>query len=181
MWGALSDTGWVCQSQSLLILDGAVVLRLESRETHHIWMSQIQNSPNLEDQFPYLYPTGTGKPDYTPQHWVTFPLSPNARRCAMKLFHPASTQGSATNMCEWCWYMGSVYRDKSAGRATRIRDSKVKLFPLLRDVFWWEKHWLWMSFLYPPFGQSWRNRKSILRTPCCIQLHTHHKQRKTSS
>jgi hypothetical protein len=45
--------GWVCHSQLLLALASAVNLRSESRETHHhILLSQIGDSPNLEGQVP---------------------------------------------------------------------------------------------------------------------------------
>jgi hypothetical protein len=37
----------------LLVIASAVILRSESRETHnHILLSQIRDSPNLEDQVP---------------------------------------------------------------------------------------------------------------------------------
>jgi hypothetical protein len=43
--------GWVCRLQLLLVLASAVILRFESRGTHdHILLSQIRDSPNLEDQ-----------------------------------------------------------------------------------------------------------------------------------
>jgi hypothetical protein len=45
--------GWVCRLQLLLALASAVILRFESRGTHnHILLSQIRDSPNLEDQVP---------------------------------------------------------------------------------------------------------------------------------
>jgi hypothetical protein len=43
--------GWVCRLQLLLALASAVILRSESRGTHdHIFLSQIRDFPNLEDQ-----------------------------------------------------------------------------------------------------------------------------------
>jgi hypothetical protein len=45
--------GCVCRLQLLLALAIAVILRSESRGTHdHILLSQIQDSPKLEDQVP---------------------------------------------------------------------------------------------------------------------------------
>jgi hypothetical protein len=45
--------GWVCHLQLLLALASAVIHGSESRETHnHILLSQIRDSPNLEDQVP---------------------------------------------------------------------------------------------------------------------------------
>jgi hypothetical protein len=49
---------WICCLQLLLVLARAVILSSESRGTHdHILLSQIQNSPKLEDQVPVLIPT----------------------------------------------------------------------------------------------------------------------------
>jgi hypothetical protein len=45
--------GWVCRLQLLLVLANAVILKSESRRTHDdILLSQIPDSPNLEDQVP---------------------------------------------------------------------------------------------------------------------------------
>jgi hypothetical protein len=44
--------GWVCSLQLLLALSSAVILRSESLGTHHILLSQIRDSPNLEGQVP---------------------------------------------------------------------------------------------------------------------------------
>jgi hypothetical protein len=45
--------GWVCHLKLLLVLASAVILRSESRGTHdHSLLSQIRESPNLEDQAP---------------------------------------------------------------------------------------------------------------------------------
>jgi hypothetical protein len=50
--------GWVCRFQLLLVLASAVIHRSESRGTYdHILLSQIRESPNLEDQVPvFIYP-----------------------------------------------------------------------------------------------------------------------------
>jgi hypothetical protein len=45
--------GLVCRLQLLLVLASAVILRSESRWTHdHILLSQIRDSPNVENQVP---------------------------------------------------------------------------------------------------------------------------------
>jgi hypothetical protein len=45
--------GWVCRLQLLLILVSAVILRSESFGVHdHILLSQIRDSPNLENKIP---------------------------------------------------------------------------------------------------------------------------------
>jgi hypothetical protein len=55
--------GWVCRLQLLLVLASAVILSSESRGTHdHILLSQIRDSPNLEDQVPIFIPPGTEGP-----------------------------------------------------------------------------------------------------------------------
>jgi hypothetical protein len=55
-------------------------LDLEYSGTHdHILLSWIQESPNLEDQVPYSYPSGIGWSSYTPRHWVPFSSPPMTR------------------------------------------------------------------------------------------------------
>jgi hypothetical protein len=46
--------GWVCHLQLLLVLASAVILRSKSCRTHHVLLSQILDSPNLEGQVPVL-------------------------------------------------------------------------------------------------------------------------------
>jgi hypothetical protein len=54
---------WVCRLQLLLGLASAVILRSESRGIHdHILLSQIRDSPNLEDKVARLHPPGIGFP-----------------------------------------------------------------------------------------------------------------------
>jgi hypothetical protein len=67
--GAPSLTrGSVCRLQLLLVLASVVILGSESHGTHdHVSLSQIWDSPNLEGRSPYLYPSGTGWPSYTPR------------------------------------------------------------------------------------------------------------------
>jgi hypothetical protein len=42
-------------------------------EDGSILLSQIWDSPNLEDRSPHLFPPGAGWPSYTPRHWVGAP------------------------------------------------------------------------------------------------------------
>jgi hypothetical protein len=45
--------GWVCLLQLLLGIASLLIFRSESRRTHgHILLSQIQDSPSLQDQVP---------------------------------------------------------------------------------------------------------------------------------
>jgi hypothetical protein len=37
---------------------------------------------------PYLYPPGTGRPGYTPRHWVPFSSPPTTRRAIAEVFDP---------------------------------------------------------------------------------------------
>jgi hypothetical protein len=69
--------GRVCNllEQLLLSLARAVTLGSKSCRTHgHILLSHLRR-PTWRARFPYLYPTGTGWPSYSPGHWVAF-LSP---------------------------------------------------------------------------------------------------------
>jgi hypothetical protein len=52
-WPPFLTRGWVCRLQVLLGFASVVILRSESLGTHdHILLSQIRDSPNLEDQVP---------------------------------------------------------------------------------------------------------------------------------
>jgi hypothetical protein len=53
----------VCRLQLMLVLASAVILRSDSSKIH----KPIPDSPNLEDQVPYLYPPWTRWCCYTPQ------------------------------------------------------------------------------------------------------------------
>jgi hypothetical protein len=79
--------GWVRSLQLLLVLASTVILSSDSRGTRdHILLSQIQDSPNLEGQVPYLRPPGTGTPSYTPRHWVPVSSPPTTRRVMVEVF-----------------------------------------------------------------------------------------------
>jgi hypothetical protein len=85
--------GYVCRLRLLLAVASAVIFGSESRGTHdHILLSQIRDTPQPGGRSPYLYPTGTGWPSYTPRHWVPFSSPPTIRRAAVDVFEPASTR-----------------------------------------------------------------------------------------
>jgi hypothetical protein len=92
--GALSLTRErVYRLQLLLVLASAVILGSESRGTRdHILLSQVRDSPKLEDQVPI--PPGTGWPSYTPRHCIPFSSPPMTRRATVEVFEHASTRGS---------------------------------------------------------------------------------------
>jgi hypothetical protein len=65
-----------------------LLLGRSPRRTHdHILLSHLRlPQPAGPGRSPYLYPTGTGWPSYTPGHWVPF-LSPlTTRRAAVEVF-----------------------------------------------------------------------------------------------
>jgi hypothetical protein len=47
--------------------------------------------PTWRTRSPYLYPSETGWPGYTPRHWVPF-SSPPTRRATVEVINPASTR-----------------------------------------------------------------------------------------
>jgi hypothetical protein len=52
---------------------------------------RFQTFPTWRARSPYLYPRGTGRPGYTPRHWVPFSSPPTTRRATVEVFDPAST------------------------------------------------------------------------------------------
>jgi hypothetical protein len=53
---------------------------------------RFETPPTWRARSPYLYPPGTGCPNYTPRHWVPFSSPPTARRATVEVFDPASTR-----------------------------------------------------------------------------------------
>jgi hypothetical protein len=47
-----------------------------------------------------IYPPGTGRPSYTPRHWVPFSSPPKTRRAGVEVFEHASTRGYAQALWE---------------------------------------------------------------------------------
>jgi hypothetical protein len=86
--------GRVCNLLLLLVLASAVPFLSESCGTlDHILLSQFLRLPQTwRTRSPYLYPTGTGWPRYTPGHCVPFPLPLTTRRATVKVFNPSSTR-----------------------------------------------------------------------------------------
>jgi hypothetical protein len=98
--------GLVCRLQLLLVLASAFILRSKSRRTHdHLLLSQIRDSPNLKPRFPYLYPPGTGWPNYIPRHWVPFPSPSTTRRATVEvirtLLHTLEGQSAMPWRVNW--------------------------------------------------------------------------------
>jgi hypothetical protein len=82
--------GRVCRLQLLLVLASAVILRSDTSGTHdHILLSDSR-PPTWRARSPYLYPTRTGWPVYTPSNWVPFLSPPTTRRATVEVFDPAS-------------------------------------------------------------------------------------------
>jgi hypothetical protein len=77
-WHLLSSSG----GHPLWREDGSVICSaithwLEScRTQNHILLSHLRLSSTWRARSPYLYPSGTGCPSYTPMHWVYLYSSP---------------------------------------------------------------------------------------------------------
>jgi hypothetical protein len=69
---------WALPEQSLLGRSPA--------EPTAICYCLILDSPTWRARFPYLYPSGTGWPSYTPAYWVPFMSPLTTRRAAVELF-----------------------------------------------------------------------------------------------
>jgi hypothetical protein len=55
---------------------------------------RFETRPTWIARSPYLYPTRTGWPGYTPKHWVPFSSPPTTHRSTMEVFDAASPHGS---------------------------------------------------------------------------------------
>jgi hypothetical protein len=78
----------------LLALASAVILRSDSRGTHdHILLSQIRDSPNLEDQVLVFISPRKRVAQLYPQALGSLSSPPTAPRAKMEVFEPASTRG----------------------------------------------------------------------------------------
>jgi hypothetical protein len=87
--------GWACRLQLLLALASSVILRSESRGTHdHILLSQIRDSPHLEDQVPVFISPMNRVARLYPRHWIPFSSPPTTRRATVEVFDPASTRAN---------------------------------------------------------------------------------------
>jgi hypothetical protein len=53
---------------------------------------------------PYLYTPGTGRPDYTPRHWIPFPSPRTTDRATVEVFDPASRLQSSTVFSSYIAY-----------------------------------------------------------------------------
>jgi hypothetical protein len=54
---------------------------------------RFETLPTWRARSPYLYPPGTGWPDYIPMHWVPFSFLHMTRRATVEVLDPASTRG----------------------------------------------------------------------------------------
>jgi hypothetical protein len=52
---------------------------------------RFETPPTWRARSPYLYPTGTTWPGYTPRHWVPFSSPSTTRRATVEVFDRAST------------------------------------------------------------------------------------------
>jgi hypothetical protein len=55
--------------------------------------------PTWRAKSPYLYPSGTGWPGYTPRHWVSFSSPPTNRRAMVEVFGTTSTWARTHCLC----------------------------------------------------------------------------------
>jgi hypothetical protein len=85
--------GSICCLQLLLALTSEVILRSKSHRTP-FYCLRIETLPSWRPRSPYLYPSGTGWPGYTPRHWVPFSSTPTICRATLEVFHPASAWDS---------------------------------------------------------------------------------------
>jgi hypothetical protein len=100
--------GWACRLQLLLVLSSAVIVRSETRGTMTpFYCLRFETPPTWRTRFPYLYPTGTDWPGYTPRHWVPFSSPPSIRRVTVEMFDPGSTRG------EWIQLSKRVYCNRT--------------------------------------------------------------------
>jgi hypothetical protein len=113
--GALYLTrGRVCRLQLLLVLASAVILGFEFRGTRdHILLSQIRDSPNLENQVPFFISPRNRVAQLYPRHWVPFRrLLRLARLPTVEVFEPASTPGADTVLIWTASYVACLYPRK---------------------------------------------------------------------
>jgi hypothetical protein len=62
--------------------------------THHILLSQVRDSPNLEGQAPVFISPRKGWPGYPSRHWVPFSSPLTTLRATVEVFDPASTRSN---------------------------------------------------------------------------------------
>jgi hypothetical protein len=86
--------GWVPLLQLLLRTHQRKLsqVRVQRDSWPHFTVSDSRLPPTSRTRSPYLYPTGTGWPGYTPRHWVSFSSPPTTRRATVEVFDPASTR-----------------------------------------------------------------------------------------
>jgi hypothetical protein len=85
--------GWVYRLQLLLVLARAVILGSESRGNHDHILSQIPDSPNLEDQVPAFTSPRNRVARLYLQALGSFSVAPTSRRATVEVFDPSTTRG----------------------------------------------------------------------------------------
>jgi hypothetical protein len=81
----------------------------------------------------FLYPPGTGWPNYTSKHWVPFSTPPTTRRATVEVFEFASTMGLANN--------SAVFRFLRYSLCAEPQRTPLPTFPLLLHgyLLLWER------------------------------------------
>jgi hypothetical protein len=104
MCGALSDKR-MGHLQLLLAFASTVILTPSFMGLMTIFHClSFKTLPTWRARSPYLYPTGTGWPNYTPRHWVPFSSPPTTHRAIVEVFEPASTwRTRLTATANWSW------------------------------------------------------------------------------
>jgi hypothetical protein len=72
---------------------------------------RFQTPSTWRARSPYLYRPGTGRPTYTPRHWVPFSSLPRTLRATVDVFKPTSTRGEL-------WLFSLRYR--SVGTSVKL-------------------------------------------------------------
>jgi hypothetical protein len=99
MWGALSDEDgsvvyircWSSPAQSFSGPSPAGIMTI-------FYCLRFETPPAWRAGSPYLYPSGTGRPSYTPRHWVSFSSPPATRRTTVEEFELAFAPGTNSSL-----------------------------------------------------------------------------------
>jgi hypothetical protein len=81
---AVYNSCWSSPAQSFLGQSPAVLGTI-------FYSLRFETPPTWRARPPYLYPSGTGWPGYTPRNWIPFSSPPTTRSDTVEVFEPAST------------------------------------------------------------------------------------------
>jgi hypothetical protein len=81
-----------CWSSPAQSFSGASPARLM---TTFLYCLRFETPPTWRARSPYLYPPGTGWPDYTHSHWVPFSSPPTTCMATVEALYPASTRDNS--------------------------------------------------------------------------------------